>query len=59
MRCVGNSYLTKAAPAENIAPGTNVRVLRRDRLGGVIHEYSKVALGDRVLAPCRSAPEKR
>jgi putative transposase len=25
------------------APGANVRVLRRDRLGGLIHEYSQVA----------------
>jgi putative transposase len=25
------------------APGTNVRVLRRDRVGGLIHEYSQVA----------------
>jgi putative transposase len=24
-------------------PGDNVRVLRRDRLGGLIHEYSQVA----------------
>ena len=24
-------------------PGPNVRVLRRDRLGGLIHEYSQVA----------------
>jgi putative transposase len=25
------------------APGANVRVLCRDRLGGLIHEYSQVA----------------
>jgi len=25
------------------APGTNIRVLRRDRLGGLIHEYAQVA----------------
>jgi len=25
------------------APGANVRVVRRDRLGGVIHEYAQVA----------------
>jgi putative transposase len=31
------------------ALGANVRVLRRDRLGGLIHEYSQVALGDRVF----------
>jgi len=24
------------------APGTNARVLRRDRLGGLIHEYTQV-----------------
>jgi hypothetical protein len=24
-------------------PGANLRVLRRDRLGGLIHEYSQVA----------------
>jgi hypothetical protein len=30
-------------------PDGNVRVLRRDRLGGLIHEYSQVASGDRVF----------
>src|SRR5262249_2467426 len=30
------------------ALGANVRVLRRDRLGGLIHEYSQVALGCQV-----------
>ncbi len=25
------------------APGTSIRVLRRDRLGGLIHEYAQVA----------------
>jgi putative transposase len=25
------------------APGANIRVLRRDRLGGLIHEYAQVA----------------
>jgi len=25
------------------APGASVRVLRRDRVGGLIHEYSQVA----------------
>ena len=25
------------------APGVNVRILRRDRLGGLIHEYAQVA----------------
>jgi transposase InsO family protein len=25
------------------APGASIRVLRRDRLGGLIHEYSQVA----------------
>jgi transposase InsO family protein len=25
------------------AAGTNIRVLRRDRLGGLIHEYAQVA----------------
>jgi hypothetical protein len=31
------------------AAGTNIRVLRRDRLGGLIHEYAQVAWGDRVI----------
>jgi putative transposase len=38
--------LQQAPPAGRpvpTAPGTNVRVLRRDRLGGLIHEYSQVA----------------
>jgi putative transposase len=35
------------------APGTNVRLLRRDQLGGLIHEYSQVALGDRVFGTDR------
>jgi hypothetical protein len=30
------------------AIGTNIRVLRQDRLGGLIHEYIQVAGGDRV-----------
>ena len=30
------------------APGAKVRVLRRDLLGGLIHEYSQVARGDRI-----------
>jgi putative transposase len=35
------------------ALGANVRVLRRDRLGGLIHEYSQVALGDGVFGTDR------
>jgi putative transposase len=31
------------------APGANVRVLRADRLGGLIREYSQVALGDGII----------
>ena len=31
------------------APGANVRVLRRDRLGGLIREYAQFAKGDRVF----------
>lgn len=31
------------ARAEPAPPGDNVRILRRDRLGGLIHEYSQVA----------------
>jgi hypothetical protein len=34
------------APAEG---GANVRVIRRDRVGGLIHEYSQVAWGDRIF----------
>ena len=30
------------------APGASARVLRRDRPGGLIHEYSQAALGDRI-----------
>ena len=32
-----------AGPTHAPAPGANVRVLRRDRLGGLIHEYAQVA----------------
>jgi hypothetical protein len=38
--------LQQGAPAGHPhppAPGANVRVLRRDRLGGLIHEYSQAA----------------
>ena len=38
--------LQQAPPAERPhppAPSANVRVLRRDRLGGLVHEYSQVA----------------
>jgi len=31
------------------APRANVQVLRRDRLGGLLREYSQVAYGDRIL----------
>src|SRR5258705_10876069 len=34
-------------------PGGPIRVLRRDRLGGLIHEYAQVALGDRVFGTHR------
>jgi putative transposase len=35
------------------ALGTNVRVHRRDRLGGLIHEYSQVARGDTLFGTHR------
>ena len=35
------------------APDTNVRVLRRDRLGGLIYEYSQVAWCDAILGTHR------
>lgn len=38
-----------AGPTHAPGPGVNVRVLRQDRLGGLIHEYAQVALGDRVF----------
>ncbi len=34
-------------------PGGTIRVLRRDRLGGLSHEYAQVALGDRVFGTHR------
>jgi putative transposase len=33
--------------------GVNVRILRRHRLGGLIHEYAQVAQGDRVFGTHR------
>jgi hypothetical protein len=36
---------------------TRIRVLRRDRLGGLIHEYSQVARGDRIIGTRRFAPD--
>jgi hypothetical protein len=35
------------------AIGANIRVLRRDRLGGLIREYTQVARGDRVIGTYR------
>jgi hypothetical protein len=38
--------LQQAPPAgrpHQPTPGANVRVMRRDRLGGLMHEYSQVA----------------
>ena len=32
-----------AGPTHTPVPGADVRVLRRDRLGGLIHEYAQVA----------------
>ena len=37
------------------AAGTSTRVLRRDRLGGLIHEYAQVACGDTVFGTQRQA----
>jgi len=33
--------------------GQNVRVLRGDRLGGLIQEYAQVAMGDRIFGTHR------
>jgi len=41
-------------PTHAPSPGVNVRVLRRDRLGGLIHEYAQVAWGDRVFGTHKS-----
>jgi putative transposase len=35
--------LRQSPPDRSAALGTNVPVLRRDRLGGLIHEYTQVA----------------
>jgi len=35
-------------------PGDNMRVRRRDRLGGLIHEYSQVACGDSIVGTHRA-----
>jgi hypothetical protein len=48
--------LQQAPPAgrpHQPAQDASIRVLRRDRLGGMIHEYSQVALGDRVFGTDR------
>jgi anti-anti-sigma factor len=48
--------LHQSPPAGRLHPptrGANVRVLRRERLGGVIREYSQVAYGDRVFGTYR------
>jgi Integrase core domain len=52
--------LQQSPPAERPYPpalGTNVQVLRRDRLGGLIHEYAQVAYGGGVSAPTRQELE--
>jgi hypothetical protein len=48
--------LCQSPPAGRERPpaiGPNVRVLRRDRLGGLIREYSQVAWGDRIFGTHR------
>jgi putative transposase len=48
--------LFQSPPAGRERPPTtdpNVRVLRRDRLGGLIHEYAQVAYGDRIFGTHR------
>jgi hypothetical protein len=44
--------LQQHPPAEMIG----MRVVRRDRLGGLIHEYSQVAWGDTISGTRRPAP---
>jgi len=34
----------------------NVRVLRRDRIGGLIREYAKVAYGDKIFGTTGRRP---
>ena len=44
--------LQQEPPTERAHPPaevTGMRVLRRDRLGGLIHEYSQVAYGDSIF----------
>ena len=45
-----------AGRADPAAAATNMRVLRRDRLGGLIHEYAQVALRDTVFGTHRFTP---
>jgi putative transposase len=40
------------------APRVNVRFLRRDRHGGVIHEYSQVAYGDAIFGTYNVASQR-
>ena len=37
----------------------NVRILRQDGLGGLIHEYAQVAYGDRIFSTHRVSPGVR
>jgi putative transposase len=47
--------LQQASPAGRARPDADVTVMRvpRDRLGGLIHEYSQVALGDTIFGSHR------
>jgi len=47
------SPLRAAGPGHELRPflDADVRVLRQDRLGGLIRDYAQVADGDRVPAP--------
>ena len=44
-----------AGRADPAAAVTNMRVFRRDRLGGLIHEYAQVALPDTVFGTHRTS----
>ena len=54
--------LRQAPPAETPhppAPSASVRVLRRDRLGRLVHEYSQVAWGVRIFGTHTSQAARR
>ena len=51
----GGLQRRKRRPNDHKPAGTSIRVLRRDRLGGLIREYAQVAQGETIPGNVRLA----